>query len=182
MNAGALWRRLDVPGHDAALLSRTQAGWSLTGAAVFKHADGPAAVDYRVELDATWRTVRGKASGFVGERRFDHRISREPGGWRLDGVLIEGLAHLVDLDFGFTPATNLQQVRRLGLKIGEAAELPVAWFDIGMSALVELPQRYERRDATRYWYVAPSVPYEGMIELAESGFVKHYPGLWAAED
>jgi hypothetical protein len=182
MNARALWRRLDTPGHDAALLTQTDVGWSLTGAAVFRHTDGPACVDYRVELDAAWRTLRGTASGFVGARRFAHAMSRDADGWRLDGALNEGLAHLVDLDFGFTPATNLQQVRRMGLAIGEARDCPVAWFDLAAGALVELRQRYERRDAERYWYVAPDVPYAGMLELAENGFAKSYPGLWAMED
>jgi hypothetical protein len=182
VNAVAIWRRLDISGHDAALLTQTQAGWSLSGAAVFKHADGPACVEYRVDLDAAWRTQRGTASGFVGERRFDHRIGRDPDGWRLDGVLVDGLAHLVDLDFGFTPATNLQQMRRTRPAIGAAVELAVAWFDIDAGALVELPQRYERLGAARYWYVAPSVPYEGLLELAENGFARLYPGLWAMED
>ena len=126
MNAHAIWRRLDAPGHDAALLTPTEAGWSLTGAAVFSHRGEPACVSYGVELDAGWRTRRGTVTGFLGGRRFDHAISRDADGWRLDGVLIEGLAHLVDLDYGFTPATNLQQLRRLDLAPGQSAAVDLA--------------------------------------------------------
>jgi hypothetical protein len=182
MNAFAMWRRLDAPGHDAALLTQAEGGWSLSGAAIFKHPDGPACIEYRVELDAAWCTRAGIVRGFVGTRRLDHTISCDPDGWRLDDVLNDGLAHLVDLDFGFTPATNLQQLRRVRPAIGESADLPVAWFDVGATTLAELPQRYERRDATRYWYVAPSVPYEGLLELAPNGFARTYPGLWEMED
>jgi hypothetical protein len=181
MNASAIWRRLDAPGHDCALLTPTDAGWLLSGAAAFSHRDGPACVAYRVDLDAAWRTRGGTASGFVGARRFDRAIRRDADGWRLDGALIDGLAHLVDLDFGFTPATNLQQLRRTRPALGESVELPVAWFDIDATTLVELPQRYERRDATRYWYFAPSVRYQGLLELAPNGFASLYPGLWAME-
>jgi uncharacterized protein len=181
MTASALWRRLDAPGHDAALLTRRDAGWSLRGTAVFQHADGAACVNYSVDLDGAWKTLCGSAQGFVGDRGFDHVIARAPEGWRLDGASIDGLAHLCDLDFGFTPATNLQQLRRIALAPGQAADLTVVWFDIGAAALTPLPQRYARRGETAYFYEAPTVPYEGLIELAPNGFVKFYPGLWRME-
>jgi hypothetical protein len=48
-------------------------------------------------------------------------------------------------------------------------------------ALTELRQIYERRDAHRLSYRAPDVDYEGLLELAPSGFIRRYPGLWEAE-
>jgi hypothetical protein len=181
MNAQAIWRRLDTPGHDAASLIRNGEGWSLRGMAVFKHQQGPAAIDYSVDIDVSWRTIRGRVKGFLANRAFNHAISREPGGWHLDGALVEGLGHLLDLDYGFTPATNLQQLRRVAVMPGQAADLPVAWFDIGATTLTELRQRYERRGVTTYWYRAPTVPYEGLLELAPNGFARSYPQLWEME-
>ena len=35
------------------------------------------------------------------------------GDWKLNDVPVPELAHCVDLDLGFTPATNLMQLRRL---------------------------------------------------------------------
>ncbi len=176
-----LWRRLDVPGHDAARLAATGGGWLLTGAAVFLHERGPASLTYAVRLDAAWATVSGRIRGFLGEGEVDHAIERTGGGWLLDGKLQPGLAHLVDLDLGFTPATNLQQLRRVGLGVGGTVETPVAWFDPGESALRELPQTYRRCDETRYEYEAPTVPYRGVLEMAASGFVRIYPQLWVME-
>ncbi|MDQ6869318.1 MAG: hypothetical protein M3178_13370 [Pseudomonadota bacterium] len=37
-----------------------------------------------------------------------------------------------------------------------------------------------RRPAT-FWYEAPSVGYEGLLELAPDGFIRRYPNLWEAE-
>ena len=37
MNASAMWRRLDTPGHDAAHVTGTSDGWRLEGIAVFAH-------------------------------------------------------------------------------------------------------------------------------------------------
>jgi hypothetical protein len=174
----AAWRRLDRPGRDAALLRAHEGGWLLEGAAAFDRELGPACVAYRVQADAGFRTERGIVSGFVGEAVVRHEIARDQRGWRLNGVAIEGLEHLVDLDYGFTPATNALQLRRMALAPGQRADLPVAWFDMDSATLIELPQSYERRGASSYWYQAPTVQYEGLLEIAPNGFVQSYPGLW----
>ena len=111
----AAWTRLDRPGRDAALLRPHAGGWLLQGAAAFDHDSGPATVAYQVETDARWETRRGTLSGFLGEKTVRHEILRDNDGWRLNGVPVEGLGHLVDLDFGFTPATNVLQLKRIAL-------------------------------------------------------------------
>ncbi len=178
MTEFAAWSRLDRPGRDAALLSPHAGGWLLQGAAAFDHELGAAAVAYQVEVDARWETRRGTMSGFVGDKTVRHEILRDQEGWRLNGVRAEGLKHLVDLDFGFTPATNAQQLKRIGLSPGRKADVPVAWFDLDSVSLIELPQTYERRGDASYWYEAPTVPYRALLEIAPNGFVRSYPGLW----
>jgi uncharacterized protein len=174
----AAWRRLDRPGRDAALLRPHGDGWLLRGAAAFDHELGSAAVAYEVQVDARLETTRGALSGFLGPATVRREILRDERGWRLDGVKVDGLEHLVDLDFGFTPATNVLQLMRMALPPGEKAELPVAWFDLDSEALTELPQTYERRGEASYWYEAPSVPYQALLEIALNGFIESYPGLW----
>jgi hypothetical protein len=170
--------RLDRPGRDAALLEPSGGGWLLRGAAAFDHDGGSAAVAYQVEVDERWETKRGRVSGFLGDHTIAHEIRRDNAGWRLNGVHVEGLDHLVDLDFGFTPATNLLQLSRIALKPSQSAEVPVVWFDLDSASLTELPQSYERRSEASYWYEAPTVPYRALLELAPNGFVQSYPGLW----
>ena len=170
--------RLDRPGRDAALLQPSHGGWLLRGAAAFDHDGGPATVAYQVEVDAQWETKRGVISGFLGEKTIAHEIRRDDAGWRLNGVAVEGLEHLVDLDYGFTPATNILQLSRIALAPGQRADVPVAWFDLDSASLIELPQSYERRSEISYWYEAPTVPYRALLEIAPNGFVQSYPGLW----
>jgi uncharacterized protein len=174
----AAWRRLDRPGRDAALLQAHAGGWLLRGAAAFEHDLGSAVVAYEVEVDARLETTRGTLSGFLGEASIRHEILRDDSGWRLDGARVEGLKHLVDLDFGFTPATNALQLKRIELSKGHKAEVPVAWLDLDSAALAELPQIYERRAKASYWYEAPTVPYRALLQIAPNGFVRSYPGLW----
>jgi uncharacterized protein len=174
----AAWERLDRPGCDAALLLPGSDGWLLRGAAAFDHDGGSAAVAYQVEVGARWVTKRGLISGFLGDKTIQHEIRRDDQGWRLNGAVVQGLEHLVDLDYGFTPATNVLQLSRLALKPGQRAEVPVVWFDLDSASLVELPQTYERRSEASYWYEAPTVPYRAMLEIAPNGFVQSYPELW----
>ncbi|MEW9834767.1 putative glycolipid-binding domain-containing protein [Mesorhizobium marinum] len=176
----ALWQNLHTPGHDTALIAPALSGWHLTGMATFLGEQGPAAVNYTVEIDDAWQARRGSVRGIAGGRRFFHQMERTTDGWMLDGKW-QGQSELVDLDFGFTPATNFQQLKRAGLAVGERAGFSVAWFDIGKDALVDLPQIYERRDETHYWYQSPTSGYEAMLELDESGFVRVYPELWELE-
>jgi hypothetical protein len=169
-----------VPGHDACRLERRRGGWRLEGVATFLHAEGPAWLRYVVECDAGWRSRAGLLEGRVGSRRVRARIRRSRRGWTLDGVAVPGLKDCEDLDFGFTPSTNLFQIRRLGLGVGEAADCPVAWLDVG-TGLRRLPQRYERRTTLRYRYAAPTVPYAGVLDLLPTGFARRYGRLWAIE-
>jgi len=147
IHAAMLWRRLDVPGHDACRLEQTDTGWRLEGAAAFGHKEGPTHLAYRVECDSEWRTVSGHIQGFVGPRDIDFRVARGDAGWTLNDASAPGLEPLLDLDLSFTPATNLQQLRRVAIGEGQAVSLPVAWLDVDAGTLTPLPQVYERRGA-----------------------------------
>jgi hypothetical protein len=179
----ALWRRIDTPGHDAAHVMRTADGWRLEGAAVFAHEAGPARLLYWVDCAPDWRTLRAGVGGWVGDQRCDVNASRsDTGQWRLDGKDVSGVEQCLDIDFGFTPATNYLQLHRNALDIGETAEFPVAWLDVPDASLISLPQRYEKRSSTTYWYESPQGPYSALLEITDAGFVRNYPGLWLLQD
>lgn len=177
-----LWRRLDTPGHDACHVEGMANGWRLEGTAVFQSDGLPARLTYHVECDLAWRTRHGRIHGWLGEQSIDLAMARTAAGaWTRNGVVVPGLEGCVDLDFGFTPATNLLQLRRLALAEGQASEAAAAWIDVPAGALEVLPQRYERRTETTYWYEAPTVPYAALLEVAPTGFIRRYPGLWEME-
>lgn len=176
-----LWNRLDTPGHDACTLVEGVADRRLDGGAVFLHEGVPARLEYNVACDNSWRTQRGEVHGWVGTEPIDFVITRSAEGvWTCNGAIVSGLDDCVDLDLGFTPATNLFQIRRLALTEGQAADAPVAWFDVSSGALDVLVQRYERRATHGYWYEAPRFNYAGLLEVGATGFVHLYPGLWTA--
>ena len=54
----------------------------------------------------------------------------------------------LDIDLGFTPATNMVAIRRLGLRVGQEAEAPAAWLNYKTMRLATLAQKYLRIDKT----------------------------------
>ena len=177
-----LWRRLDAPGHDACRLERIDDGWELDGVAVFRHDDAPACLAYHIACDDAWFTRHGAVHGWLGTRAIDLRVRRTADGvWTLNGEVMPHLDGYVDLDLGFTPATNLLQLRRLALEEGQATDAPVAWLDVPAGTLEVLHQRYDRRSQRSYWYEAPRFDYAASLEVSPSGFTLQYPGLWQAE-
>jgi hypothetical protein len=176
------WRRLDVPGADECRLLPTRAGWQVEGVAEFLHAGRPARLNYEVACDAAWRTTRGQVRGEVGGEPLRLTVRRDvAAAWVVDGQPSAGLAGLIDLDLGFTPATNLFPLRRLGLAVGQAADAEAAWLDDAVWRLRRLPQRYERRDRSSYWYESPTAGYAGLLTVTPEGFIAEYPGLWIAD-
>lgn len=111
-------------------------GWRLDGAAVFRHHGLQARLGYRVACDAEWRTLDSFVQGWVGAQDIDLRVGRTPDGvWALNGNFVPHLEGCLDLDLGFTPATNLFQLRRIARQIGQAATVPVAWLDVPAGGL-----------------------------------------------
>jgi hypothetical protein len=181
--ASMTWQRLDVPGRDSCRLRRlpSGAGWRLEGEATFVDEGAPAALRYQVDCDRAWRTTEAELRGTVGARTITVDFSHVGGTWRCNGAVVSGLDGCVDLDLGFTPATNLFQIRRVALAAGQGADVPVAWFDLASAGLERVAQRYERRSTDTYWYESPRFNYAALLEFDAVGFVLRYPDLWQAE-
>lgn len=173
------WRRLDQPGHDCCRLFRLGNGWNLRGMAVFRESGHPCNVAYEVLIDPQWKTRSARLTGFHGQREIDLCIRRmTDGSWRVGLETQHAVAHCVDIDLGFTPATNLLAIRRLKLSVGEQAEAPAAWLALPSLKLSVLPQTYLRSTKLEYEYEAPSVGYKGRLRVSKLGVVEEYPGLF----
>jgi hypothetical protein len=177
-----LWRRIDSPGHDGCRLDQTARGWQLAGTAAYLQDDQPAHLAYAITCNSDWRASEGHVRGWIGSRVLEFHIARTPeGAWIFNGAPVAGFDECADVDFGFTPATNLSQLRRVNLAIGHAADVPVAWLDVNSGQLEVLRQRYERRSQSTYWYEAPHFGYAALLEVTPAGFIRRYPELWEAE-
>jgi uncharacterized protein len=177
-----LWRRLDQPGHESGRLVGGHSSWQLSGTAVFADTRRPCRLDYVVVCDGAWRTVSGRVAGWIGDETVEIELSVDSARqWRLNGTACPAVAGCVDLDLGFSPSTNLLPIRRLGLAIGQEAEVRAAWLGLPELALAPLDQLYRRIDRATYRYESAGGRFVTELEVNASGFVTRYPDFWAAE-
>jgi len=172
--ATALWKRLDMFGHDAAVLTERDGEMALEGVSLFE-ADATVSVIY--QLRVTHRNeVLARIDGTVGPHPFRHEIRRDAKGWTMDGRSL-GLGHLRHLTFGFTPATSALLYRRERLTGGRT--ISGVHFNIGEPRLTEWPQHFRRRDRGLYDYRSPRR--ETCLRIESDGFIQTDPGIWQRE-
>ena len=177
--AAFFWRKIDHPGADSCRLIKLSSGWRLSGAAVFWETPHACHFQYDVVADVAFRTRSATVVGYLGKKAIDIRVrSAGTGGWRVNGVLNSKVAECIDVDLGFTPATNLLALRRLALKVGQHADAPAAYLEFPRLRFTKLPQRYERTGRTEYAYEAPTVGYAGTLQVSSIGAIVQYPGLF----
>ena len=179
------WRRLDVPGFEEARIEQTAGGWRLTGQLEADEAGVHAQLTYVIDCERDWRTrvasVDGAASG--GPVRFEFTADGH-GHWTLNGAPLPLVEGALDIDLGFTPATNLLPIRRLALAVGERADVRTAWLRFPELRVEALEQSY-RREAPRvfrYDALVDGQRFQARLDTDEFGRVLLYEGLWEAEE
>lgn len=134
---------MDQPGHEAARLVYQPPFWHLMGTAVFAHEGQPCRLDYEVVCNSAWETRSGRVSGWIGDEPVEIEISVDTSHhWLVNGEEYPQADDCTDLDLNFSPSTNLLPIRRLGLSIGQSAEVKAAWLRFPSLMLEPLEQRY----------------------------------------
>ena len=91
------------------------------------------------------------------------------------------MAGCLDVDFAFSPSTNLLPIRRLNLAVGQEADVKAAWLRFPGFTLEPLEQRYRRTGETTYRYLSQGGSFVRDLQVSQAGFVLNYPGFWQAE-
>ena len=178
-----MWRRLDRPGHESALLVPTEAGWSLSGSAVFPHEGDPCGLEYRILCGPDWRTRSVEVTGRVGREPITVRaLAAADGVWTVDGAEAPQIEGCVDADLNFSPSTNLLPIRRLGLEVGGEKDVRAAWLRFPSFRFEPLEQTYHRLGEHRYLYRSGGGRFETELDVDGDGFVTLYPGFWQIDD
>jgi hypothetical protein len=179
----AAWRHLGARDGFEVLFVRSDGesrGWE--GHATAVENGNPWAVQYSIVLDARWVTrsvtVTARSSSGSREVRLE---SSGAGTWLVDGAAAPHLDGCVDVDLEASVVTNALPVRRLGLQVGAAADVPAAFVRAPGLAVERLEQRYLRLDDEgghqRYAYAAPRFDYTGTLGYDSSGLLLEYPGI-----
>lgn len=173
-----LWSSTELHSTEHFVLTERATSSTLAGVAVLDGGGVPGHATYRLEVDATWRT-RDAEIEVVGARDVHLRIEVDDARWTIDGLLRDELEGCLDVDLGWTPATNLLPIRRLGLEIGEIGRLDAAWLRYPELDIVRSTQEYERVDEAAYVY--RSAGFEALLHTTSDGIVTRYgDDLWFA--
>jgi hypothetical protein len=177
-----LWRRLDLPGYDAATIKPIPEGWLVSGVAIVVESARPCRVEYDVDCDASWVTRHCSLRGYVGALPIALDVRRTvTGTWTVDGEEAPSLEGCTDVDLGFTPATNLLPIRRLNLELDQPTIVRAAWIRFPEFTAEVLDQVYTRQAADRYLYESGGGVFRRELRVDRFGCVLDYPGLWRAE-
>ena len=177
---GALWRRLDMPGHEAVRIYGDGEGWYVDGAAVFLFEEKPCRLEYFIECDTDWNTTFATVDGFVGDDIVAIEIEVDGDVWYLNGEEVAAVEGCIDVDLNFSPVTNLLPIKRSGLGIGDKATVRAAWLRFPSFELEPLEQTYTRKSESVYNYQS-STGFEKDITVDKFSVVHEYPDFWIRE-
>jgi uncharacterized protein len=178
---GAIWRRLDMPGHEAVRIYGDAEGWYLDGSAVFLFEGKPCRLEYFIECEADWSTRFVTVDGFVGEDVIAIEIEAdEDHRWYMNGESVGAVEGCVDIDLNFSPVTNLLPIKRADLRVGDSEAVRAAWLRFPTFSLEPLEQTYTRKSETIYNYRSDT-GFEKDITVDEFGLVVEYADLWVRE-
>jgi hypothetical protein len=170
-----LWQASDG-GSEVCVLERAGRGWRLRGTVLTHEARQPIELRYAVAVDSAWATTGVEV--VVAVAGGDPRELPELDALWSGTERPPEYRKCLDVDLSFTPATNTLPIRRLGLEVGDEAEIHVAWLVWPELSVRPVLQRYARLAEDRYRYAQDD--FEAELIVDEHGLVLEYEGLWRA--
>src|SRR2546425_12720534 len=100
--SAVVWKRKDLPGHEACRLLPLDRGWQVAGVAVLAYEGQACRLDYLIDCDPLWVTQSAVVTGWVGDRTISATIVRDGGGrWQLNGQAIDVVTGCSDIELNF---------------------------------------------------------------------------------
>lgn len=177
--SSVMWQPHERAGAERTVIEPMPDGFRIAGTALVVADDAAHEIRYSVLTDRSWRTrtVGAHVQGPGADRRLALHADGT-GTWSVGDEPLMDLFGAIDVDLGWTPATNTLPIRRLDLAVGSAEDITVAW--------VAFPEHEVRRRRQRYHRIAENVyrfssdGFEVDLTVDDSGIVTEYPGGWRA--
>jgi uncharacterized protein len=170
-----LWQDISNGALDRCRLDSTPSGLRLAGTVLTAAYGDPLVVRYLVVTDENGLTRRVELDLDGSTRRV--LLADGVGRWHWDGVSeLTDVAGALDVDLTVTPATNTLPIRRLGLEVGQAVDLRMAWIQFPDLEVIPSEQRYERLTQDRWRFSTGDFQAELVVD--RDGLVLDYGGLF----
>ena len=172
------WSSLDQTGLELCWID----GNSARGTILRFDDDGtPFEVRYRFDWDEGFvvrsASIESEKDNEQGRLVIDHRSA-----WTINGQALSAFSTCTDLDLWPTPLTNSFATRRLGLQVGQSAEIDVLWIEAPKLRFEKVPQRYTRLAEHRYSFESLDSGFKAEIDFHHDDLVSHYPKLFRRLD
>ena len=176
MRHDVVWTSASLASTEDCTIHEQPAGVALSSSTTLRLDDNLGRIDYELEADADWRTL-GATITVSGREGRQITIERGDDGWLVDGEPRPDLADCVDLDLGWTPATNILPLRRSPVGIGASIATTAAWVRFPAFEVVPAQQTYTRTGA--HTVVYRSATFEADLVVTSAGIVTRYgDDLW----
>jgi hypothetical protein len=178
--ATVIWRRaVDNKSFEICRFMHSRTGFQLDGTILAAHENQPLEIRYQISGDSDWRTRHVAVQQRHGFADSSLKLCVNDGIWKYrDGGSLAELAGSLDVDIELTPATNALPVNRLGLPVGESAEIQAAWIRLPTLAVVPARQRYDRLSENTYRYTSIASGFQADIEVDAYGMPIRYGNIW----
>jgi uncharacterized protein len=174
-----IWRRnLDDHSFEECVVASAPAGVVIIGHVTAAQDGAPLIVRYELVCNRAWSARSGAIKQRLGDVTLSLTVERAGDGWLVDGIQDAALDGCVELDLGLTPSTNALAIRRLGLAIGQAAEIKCAWVKFPVLSVEPSLQRYERLGERDYRYTNVASGFTARVTVDELALPVDYERIW----
>jgi hypothetical protein len=156
-------------------------GYLLEGGTTAIEDSIPWSVQYRIEVDRVWRTMRAEAIGVSPLGHHTLHVECRDGRWVIDGSERPDLDGCVDIDFESSVVTNTLAVHRLDPSPTALQDVPAAFVRADDLRVERVEQSYlctsRTEDVMTFDYTSSTFDFACQLVFDGSGIVTDYPGI-----
>ena len=191
MERNIVWSRLDEPGMEHLHFIEGPHGFTANGLILAVKENVPYRIRYNVSCDISWHVREVRVELLDRHASEVHLKSDGKGHWTTGShERVELLEGCIDVDISATPFTNTIAIQRLGLAVGEVAEIAVAYIHVPTMQVTAVKQRYtyveSNDDGEHYQYAGYPSGYQAELVVDRNKLVIAYPELfmrvWSSEE
>jgi uncharacterized protein len=161
------------------IMSTAEEGHRLSATTLILHEGTRAQIDWMVALRPDWSTRSASIDIPALAASFEVEVT-DPGRWTINGNYRPDLEGCIDIDLGWTPATNTVPIRRLAVATGMTRTILIAWLQWPKLLFVPAEQTYTKHSDDRWTYASGGFSADLLVD--EQGVVIDYgePPIWRA--
>ncbi len=174
-----LWLSTELQSAEHCTIRTGPGSHEFESTALLVYRDVPARIDYTLSTNEALQRHRVRIEMTAGGQRRILSLDHSDNGWLVDGVPRADLEACMDIDLGWTPATNTLPLRRETIEIGQSIETLAAWVRFPELDVIASAQKYTRLAGNLVRY--QSATFEAELVVSPDGIVTTYAdSLWKA--